>query len=404
MNRYTTEDHDDSPFWANGEMTFRVFGPGGDSGRPVKVRRPFALLGRSEGLDLRVDDRYVNDRHTYLHLDSRGVYIVDLLTSSGTRINGSEVMVGWIRPGEMIEVGGFRVELEHAIVEGVEIPPGHADHDMLSASDRQDLPGLTLLPRRSGEPPWVLGSEMVFLGASESCGIRIADPSMGSVHCALVRAAAGAFLVDLHGANTRISGRQIRGASRLRDGDRLTLGSTEFTVQVRRKPRSPARNLPAIVIEAKPPALDPDLLPPETQNALLAWMMGTIQGGQGEVLRRQDAFQVEVTQALRQIQQDNAALLNAHLSRIEKIDRELAALRVELERRELDEGTPARLAPVMPDVAPLNIPRPAPRDPEPMGTRASTTWLLGRVNQLEEENRSAWKDLVGRLGPSRKES
>ena len=49
-------------------------------------------------------------------------------------------------------------------------------------------------------------------------------------------------------------------------------------------------------------------------------MMGTIQGGQGEVLRQQGEFQHALTQLLREIQQDNAKLLNAHLERMERVD------------------------------------------------------------------------------------
>ena len=128
----------------------------------------------------------------------------------------------------------------------------------------------------------------------------------------------------------------------------------------------------------------------------MAWMVGTIQGGQGEILRRQGEFQLAITQVLRQIQQDSTTVLNAHLQRIESIDHELAALRAELERRH------ARPAP--PQATPLNIPRPATPSPEPGSPEAvqSTNWLLNRVSQLEAENRSAWKDLLGRLTQSKK--
>jgi hypothetical protein len=144
-----------------------------------------------------------------------------------------------------------------------------------------------------------------------------------------------------------------------------------------------------------------EVVPAEAQTALLAWMMGAIQGGQGEVLRRQGEYHLAMTQLLRQIQQDNAILLNAHLQRIEVIDRELASLRDEIERRN---AGPARRYPEPPAVEPLRIAR-AERSPDDRPeTRASTTWLLERVTQLEEENRSAWKDLFGRLSQSRKSS
>ena len=100
-----------------------------------------------------------------------------------------------------------------------------------------------------------------------------------------------------------------------------------------------------------------------------------------------------MTEVLRQIQHDNATLLNAHLQRIESIDHEIGALRAELERRH------ARPTPPPPRRRPPPDRPPRPRPAAPGDSDASTTWLLQRVNQLEDENRSAWKDLLGRLSP-----
>jgi hypothetical protein len=71
-------------------------------------------------------------------------------------------------------------------------------------------------------------------------------------------------------------------------------------------------------------------------------MMGTIQRCQGEALRQQGDFRLAMTRLLRQIQQDNATPLDAHLSRLENVDRELASLRAELERRGTHTAPPLR--------------------------------------------------------------
>src|SRR5689334_22305320 len=97
-------DEGDGPLWAEGDMMFRVGGLGAEPDRLIKVRRPFALVGRAADADLTIDDRAVSARHAYLHLDPRGVYAVDLVTRTGTRINGSGRMVGWLRPGDWVEI------------------------------------------------------------------------------------------------------------------------------------------------------------------------------------------------------------------------------------------------------------------------------------------------------------
>jgi pSer/pThr/pTyr-binding forkhead associated (FHA) protein len=406
-------------------MMFRVVGLGREPDRIVKVRRPFALVGRAEGADFEFEDRALSARHAYLHLDCRGVYVVDLVTRTGLRINGAPQMVGWLRPGDSIEVAGRRIELVRIRLDGTAIDPPSCDADLLADlgngngndNGRPALVGVTLEPRRATDAPWVLGSELVFLGWSASCGIQVKDSAVARTHCALVRGTHGAYLVDLRARQTWVEDRPVKGAAVLHDGDLLTIGSTQFTVRVETPatttlqlvPRSqPGGNLARIEspwegTRAQVPALmiDPGLIPAEAQNALFTWLMGTIQGGQGEVLRRQGEFQMAITQVLHRIQQDNAALLNAHLQRIEKIDRELAALRAEIERR-------ATSAPLPPAVPPLRITRSTPlkdknKDKNPAAESiASTTWLLQRVNQLEDENRSAWRDLLGRLTPPRR--
>jgi hypothetical protein len=400
----------EGPLWASGDMMFRVAGAGAEPDRLVKVERPFAVVGRARGVDIPVDRRDASARHVYLHLDRRGVYAVDLVTRTGTRIKGADQAVGWLRPGDWLEVAGLRVELVRVRLGGAAADPPPTDDDLLADTDRPGLPGVTLEPHRGDEPPWVLGSELVFLGWSAACGIQVKDQAVARTHCALVRAPAGAFLVDLCGRQTWVEDRPVAGASALRDGDLITLGSTRFTVRVE-PPAAPAASGPIVHVpevlprhEADAPALPPlpfgtELVPAEAQTALLAWVVGAIRGGQGEVLRRQGEYHQAMSQALRQVQQDNAALLRTLLDHIERNNQELAALRAEIERR--DAGPPGRVPPP-PAVEPLRIarPAPAPRDAAPSG--ASTAWLLERVNQLEEENRSAWKDLFGRISPSRK--
>ncbi len=410
----------EGPLWADGDMMFRVGGVAGESDRLVKVRRPFALIGRSADADITLDDRAVSARHAYLHLDPRGVYAVDLVTRTGTRINGTGRMVGWLRPGDWVEVAGRRIELVRIRLGGAVVEPPPCEADMLADNAHEALVGVVLEPRRSNDPPWELGSELVFLGWSASCGIQVKDTAVSRTHCALFRSTKGAYLVDLCGRQTWVEEHAVRGASPLRDGDLITIGSTQFTARIEHPartgpepPRAAARGAHSTQLARYegPPAelsggqylmpnlpINPDLIPAEAQTALMAWMMGTIQGGQVEALRRQGEFQLAMTEVLHQIRQENAALLNTHLQRIEGIDHEIGALRAELERRH---ARPA--VPPPPDVTPLRIARPVPaQDGQGQESQASTTWLLSRVNELEDENRSAWKDLLGRLSHSRK--
>jgi pSer/pThr/pTyr-binding forkhead associated (FHA) protein len=418
------DDASNGTLWADGDLMLRV-AAGGDarSDRIVKLRRPFALIGRGGDADITLDDRAVSAPHAYLHLDPRGVYAVDLVTRTGTRINGTARPVGWLRPGDWLEIAGHRIELVQLWINGAVVDPPPCQVDPLAdAGPENPLASVTLEPRRSNDAAWVLGSELVFLGGSASCGIQVKDAAVARTHCALVRTPTSVYLVDLCGRQTWIEDRPVQGAAVLKDGDLLTLGSTQFTVRVEPPARPPLHvHIPEVVpyheaaallarraappppaFDPAPPplALNPDLIPVEAQNALLAWMMGTIQGGQGELHRRQGEFQGAMTELLRQIQQDSATLLQAQLERIDGIDRELASLRAAIEHR--DAGPPPPEL-VMPTAPPLRIARPTPPQvPPAVEAKATAAWLLQRVNQLEDENRSAWKDLLARLSPSRR--
>jgi pSer/pThr/pTyr-binding forkhead associated (FHA) protein len=393
-----------SPLWTPGEMIFRVGGTGSESGRVVPIDRPFALVGQSSDSEIRLGGPGVNGRHVYLHLDPRGVYAVDLVTRSGTRFNGADQGAGWLRPGDWLEVDDRRIELVQIRIDGQVVDPSPCDDDPLSESASSPLVTVTLEARRGRNGPWTVGSELIFLGWSSACGIQVKDASVAKVHSALLRTGSAAYLVDLCGQQSRVNDRPVRGAAILDDGASITIGATPFTVRVQPAStantpvRSGPRPLVARVIKAEVERPDVskylDLVSSESQHALLAWMVESIQQAQETVLQQQGEMQTTLVDVLRQMQHDNAALLKAHLERIDRIDRELAAIRGELTQRSSLPLSPP--LPPLPQAIPLRIER---KLAEPVDSQASTNWLLERISQLEGENRSAWKDLLGRISP-----
>lgn len=390
----TTPD-DPGPLWVDGEFWLSVRDRGAE--RLVHVRRPYGLLGRLEGADVPIDDRSVSARHVYLHLDPRGLYAVDLSSRTGTRLPAAGQLAAWIDPGQEIEVAGRAVRLLdyriHRDRSGIE--PGCPRADLLALGD-PDLVRVTLYPMPAREPPRSLDSELVFAGRGATCGVRIEGASASRVHLALVRTRAAAYAVDLLGRGTRLNDRPIPGATPLIDGDFLTLGVARFRV------RADPGEAPAVAgLPALPRARAGELLPqghaPLDPTALAGLVMRLVHAGQAEALRRQDEFQMNLVQMIHRMQMDNETLLSEHLKRIEKVNLELAALKEEIARR-LGPAAPRQRPPLpgaqLPPPAPLKI-NPAVGPPADPG--AATDWLLSRVSQLEEESRSTWKDLLGRL-------
>jgi pSer/pThr/pTyr-binding forkhead associated (FHA) protein len=367
------------PLWVDGRFTVRVRGPGHDPGRVVRTRRPFALIGRLPEAEIRIDDPAVEDRHVFLLLDRRGVFGVDLLTRTGTRFAGASATSSRLGPGDVLEVAGRRVEILQLRVDGSVVDPPLSDHDPLAEADASTLAALTLEPLDVPGPPWMLGSALVFAGSGEACAIRIGGASASTTHCALLRGPSTAHVIDLLGRRTLLNGRPVDGASALRDGDILTIGQARFTARVEPPRGEPgARTLARIAenFEAAPGL--PAGLDGDPRAALLALMLTGASREPGEP-------QGQILEALRLFQSDAATLFEAQLDRIEALGREIATLRDEIRRLQ---GS----ADQAPEPLRLNLPPRLSTD-----SVESAAWLLQRLNGLESESRSTWKDLIGRI-------
>jgi pSer/pThr/pTyr-binding forkhead associated (FHA) protein len=357
-----------------------------------------------------IDDPAASSRHAYLHLDRRGLFAVDLATRTGTRVGPGGGLSGWLRPGDRLELAGRVIEVVEVRLESPEPElQGWSTASPLDDVGDAPLAKLTLYPEGTSGEPLSLNSELVFAGRSSLCGVSVGSASALRVQCVLVRTPHGAYAVDLVGRGTWRNDRPLRGAERLHDGDALMIGSARF--QCRVEPAGaptlargglPSVNLgriaapPALAVfeaEAVPnlPALDH--VPAETRAEILGWLMTQLHGRQDETHRRQSDFQTELVRLVAEIHRDNQVTLQRHLERADAVHRELAEIRDAMKDRfggEAVKDFPALSGPKLP---PLRIaPVAPPDDPE-----AAANWLINRVNQLDQESRSSWKDLLGRL-------
>jgi len=86
------------PAWA------RLLPPGG---APVEVRPNRAVVGRSSLADVRLEDAEVSRRHALLWREAGGIWVADLGSSNGTRLNGEALPeVAEVVDGDLLSFGG----------------------------------------------------------------------------------------------------------------------------------------------------------------------------------------------------------------------------------------------------------------------------------------------------------
>jgi hypothetical protein len=415
------------PYWTDARFTLEVHEPGAAGPRLVPFGRPFALIGRIAHADLHIEDRDVSARHVYLHADARGLFAVDLATRTGTRFGESEAPCGWLRPGESVEVAGRSIRLASFEVEGRPVSPPPCAVNLLTDAGDAPLVGLTLEPVAGRGPSWALGSELAFVGRGDGCAIRLNQANVSRTHCALLRTAAAAYVIDLPGQPTLVNGQPPRGAAALRDGDVLSIGQVRFLARVASaggsaddapaasRELSVARSALDVVRAADPGAMAsfgglpvPDghpfpieLIPPDSRNAVLGWMLGTLHAGQAELIRRQDELQQSVVAIIQHLQSDAAARHASQERRIERLAEELHRFAAQ----QAQQAPPAHAPPAPTHHLPPPPGRPereVPPAPEidPKRSFETATWLLERIDKLGNDNKASIKSIFSRFGAS----
>lgn len=225
-------------------------------------------IGRREGSDIRLDERNVSRTHARVRTRGGKVYLEDLESSYGVRVNGERMGGSAIlRTGDHFRVGDFRLTLEPTrrrrlgaqddpAWEGATDPqvPSVAGGDGpdLEDLDTQELPAhgaspesggdeappdgppSLLLPRLVGVSPEVAGVTIPFdqhsivLGHGDEVDLRIAHPSLNRVHAELRYNGRQCSVVGLGSAGGVLVNGDETGACDLLHGDVVHVGALRF--------------------------------------------------------------------------------------------------------------------------------------------------------------------------------
>ena len=78
-----------------------------EGGSPVELTKDLTLIGRKEGCDLRLDHKSVSKVHCVLVKTDGLLFLRDLGSTNGTKVNGKRVRRAPLMPNDILYVAGF---------------------------------------------------------------------------------------------------------------------------------------------------------------------------------------------------------------------------------------------------------------------------------------------------------
>jgi len=221
--------------------------------RLIELSQSFAVIGRSSNADVALSSSRVSFRHAYLQVVDGRVFCVDLGSQSGIYWGEERRYCGWISSGQALRIGPYTLR-----VVGDEPSAGvGTQNDGLSNPLVGGLGRTTTFPQylleffddSRPEPVRSIDRRITLVGRHPNCAVQLDDRSVSRVHCALVLATDGLWLIDLLGKDgTLLDGKKIR-CGLVEIGSELAVGVYLMSAWQRNSPRR------GTVIE-EPPVVD----------------------------------------------------------------------------------------------------------------------------------------------------
>lgn len=186
---------------------------------------PFAVVGRGEDSDVRLESSKVSYRHAYVQAVAGRICCIDLGSRNGTRWPSGAAPWGWMASEEQLGIGPFEMRLAagaaHSNKPAGDLSPLDRYGDQFGALPQVDL---EFLHDKAKQPTWSVNRVITLIGRGPQCKLRFEAKSISTVHCSLVLTPKGLWVVDLLGRDgTKVNGESIRCAP-LKQNDELAVG------------------------------------------------------------------------------------------------------------------------------------------------------------------------------------
>ncbi len=241
---------------SSGQFVLLVEGPDGSVREHVLGALPL-VVGRDDSADIRVDDRKVSRRHAAFRVADGQVWVEDLGSVNGVRLNGKKIsQKAVLLPSDVINMGAYALrvraprgavaespgpaETRSRVKASVVAPTAEATRGMRAAPPPTPLQtgeahvqivlfGQTA-PIRGKRFSLSMGESLV--GRLDEHAIQILDVSVSRTHARIVVSSSGVRVVDLGSSNGTFVGDVRVDEAELSSGDQVRFGTVELRVEL----------------------------------------------------------------------------------------------------------------------------------------------------------------------------
>lgn len=377
-------------------MWVRV-GSAADPAQEVVERRiesPVALVGRDPNAEILLEDSVVRRRQGLLVVIAGRVVWLDLERRRSQARSEAGVGDRLLRSQEWVEIGPYRLTAEVRPAESANSwpepaawPPGCQFPSSSRPLVHQLLPRLVLEfeGRSVRSSLWEMRNLVSLVGSAPGCKVRIQSTRVSGFECLLIRTPRGPWAVGLGGrGGLRERGKLSRFVPLL-DGEPFEVGEWVITPRIE-PPAGPLGEQAGGGLRRR------DLSGPPVAV-----------GPASTLVEQFSAMQADVLEQVRQsLWMMGRWLGQVHREEMDRIRAELAELRQALAARETT-GVERRLEPPAADPAPSPTSDPPSRPrvsdepiPDPSQGEDLHRLLVGRLEQLQRDQRRRWSRLVQR--------
>ena len=201
---------------------------------PIALNKPVCVAGDRGRVNLPLHSPQISRAHALFVTDADGVYLRDLASLNGVRVNDSPVREAVLHEGDVVGLGPFlfRCLKNFPQQAGAEQPHTEAAELRLSQNDAR-------IP---------LTSRTLVIGSREECDVHISDEAVSPAHAVIFERDGRRFIRDLRTATgTRVND-QLVGEIELHPGDSIQVGGATIEYAPLSKSQ-PAREEPQAGLE-----------------------------------------------------------------------------------------------------------------------------------------------------------